>query len=181
MCHLIIEQKDSGNKATAPELAKRISLLDAIHLLNGAWEDLEPVSIRNCWGKGGLKMGRIEQPICDTEDVPVPIENWESWMEMDADLPVVAPVSDDDIITQVMEHDDVITISDDYDDESDEEAPPPTSQQMRNALNVLQRGLWSRGFEDLPLLKKFERSVNSVLTDSMPQKRIDEFFGIFDK
>ena len=24
-----------------------------------------------------------EQPICDTEDVTVPIENWESWKEID--------------------------------------------------------------------------------------------------
>ena len=73
MCRTILQQMDASETATACELAKKISLLDGITALKGAWEDLDAVSIRNCWVKAGLKMGPRECPANTTQTV-VPIE-----------------------------------------------------------------------------------------------------------
>ena len=167
LCRSVIEEMENASRpAPVTEVAEKISLLDTIHLLSRAWEEVEPVTIRNCWVKCGLKVGPEEQlPVRPLEDFPVPQELWDAWLTIEEDLPVAGPMSDDTIIAEVKQE---MINHEDEDGEAnnnDDEVTPPTNEEMRNALSVLKKGLYVRGFNDILLLNRFEHAVNDSLRD----------------
>ena len=173
---------DESTQGTAPDLAKNTTLLDAIELLEMAWEDVKAVSIRNCWAKGGLKVGPSEEPQSESEEIPVSTEIWERWLDIDRDAPVAGPLIDEDIVSEIMTVDtdetEVIDIDSDENDVEVQAELPPTNREMREAMDTLKRGLKSRGFNDFVFLNRAERILSNVLADSLPQAKVDKFFGL---
>lgn len=183
MCHRILGQiDDDEGSVTAASLARKITLHDGIQLLHMAWEDVRPVSIRNCWGKAGLKTRTCEdEPMDAEEDIPIPHEAWDRWMAVDQDLPVTGPLTDDDIVAEVRAStsaDDNNVVVDSDDSEEEESLPLPTRRQMEQALETLRRGLYGRGFNDFSVMNKVERAVAHVGTESVTQTKISRFFNV---
>lgn len=55
----VILQMESTEVVTANELAKKTSLLDAMHLLIAAWQSVTDITIKNCFIKGGFCQAQI--------------------------------------------------------------------------------------------------------------------------
>ncbi len=132
------------------------------------------VSIHNCWAKCGLTVGPSEEEAEAAEDTPMRKE----WLVIDAHLPVCRSNSDEEIIAEVKEE---MSINpkgpkEDSDEDGDEEEEVATVKMLKNAIDVLHKGLPHHGYNNFMLLDKFESSVHSVLRLSLSQSKIDKFF-----
>ena len=50
----IMEQMDEDSESTAPQLVRKVMLLNAILWLEEAWKQLPATTITKCWKRGGL-------------------------------------------------------------------------------------------------------------------------------
>ncbi|KAG7273270.1 hypothetical protein CRUP_009698, partial [Coryphaenoides rupestris] len=145
MARSVLHQIDAGNRATAADIAKKISLLDSILMLRDAWADVGASTIRNCWKKGGLVMAPEEEP--NTVDPPAEVsaEEFEQWITADDNTPVSEPVTDEDIIAEVRERfggaDAAGSNVGNEEEEEGEETAVPSPTEMRNAIQILKTGL----------------------------------------
>ena len=87
----IITALDADESVKALQVARQISLLDAIHIAKSSWSLVQPTTIANCYRKAGF--GRAEEPITDDDlnDVPVPQsttrEEFEQFVSLDDFVP----------------------------------------------------------------------------------------------
>lgn len=102
MARSVLRQIDEGNRAAAADIAKKISLLDAILMLRDAWADVEASTIRNCWRKGGLVMSPEEEPTTVDPPAEISTDEFEQWIVSDDSTPVSEPMTDEDIISEVL-------------------------------------------------------------------------------
>ncbi|GBM96528.1 hypothetical protein AVEN_121243-1 [Araneus ventricosus] len=70
-------------------------------------------------------------------------EEYEEWMSVDEDIPVASTLTDLEIYQAVCEQDQAIKV-DDSDRGECIEGNPPTKAEMRQALNILKRGVQHR-------------------------------------
>ncbi|XP_048878070.1 tigger transposable element-derived protein 6 [Brienomyrus brachyistius] len=162
MARTVLQKVDEGSPATAVDIVKKISLLDAVLMLRDAWADVGASTIRDCWRKVGLVMSLKEE--LETIDPPAEIsaEEFEHWIAVDDSTPVSEPVTDDDIIAAVKEG---FGMGTDTSDEEEEkvETVVPSRAEMRNAIRILKTGLPHVGFNNFDLLHQFAKEVNLVL------------------
>ena len=183
MCRQVLQQMDESVTATACELAKKITLLDGILLMKASWEEIDSVTIRNCWVKSGLKMGPHERPAHPSQITAVPSElpmnqkQWEDFVKADDDLEVAHVLDEDEIVDTVRaRHEEEDEEEEEGDDDADKE-PIPSVTETRKALSTLTRGLLGRGFVDNEnLLTKLERASSHVLTADLKQSTLCRFF-----
>lgn len=184
ICKTILFEMDNSPRATAADLAKKISLLDGIHKLTDAWEFVSPTTIRNCWCKSGLKWGPHERPdnvpLIVPVNVPLPQPIWEGWVLVDEDVPVVEAVTEDTIVAEVL-----ASQPNDFKDEpdipndetSDDEAQElPSNRDMMEAMSTLRRGLRATSTFDLGLLRQFENAFQRTISGNLKQSTLDKFF-----
>lgn len=57
MATRVLSEIDGGSDSSATSLSKKISLLDAIILMDAAWTRVSSTSFRNCWTHGGHALG----------------------------------------------------------------------------------------------------------------------------
>ena len=93
MFRQVLQQMDKSVIATACKLAKKITLLDGVLLTKAAWEELDAITIRNCWVKAGLKMGPHERSAYTSQmivpsELPMDQKQWEDFMTTDDDVEV---------------------------------------------------------------------------------------------
>ncbi|GBO02994.1 hypothetical protein AVEN_24395-1, partial [Araneus ventricosus] len=67
-------------------------------------------------------------------------EEYEVWISIDEDIPVAATLTSFEIWQAVCEQDQAINI-DDFDEDECFEVNPPTNAEMRQALDILKRGV----------------------------------------
>ncbi|GBO40042.1 hypothetical protein AVEN_218361-1, partial [Araneus ventricosus] len=67
-------------------------------------------------------------------------EEYGEWMSIDEDIPVAATLTDLEICQAVCEKDQAIKV-DDSDGDKCVEENPPTNAEMRQALDILKRGV----------------------------------------
>lgn len=181
MCQRILQQMDAeDNSATACALAKKITLLVAIDFLVMAWGDIEKKSIRNCWRKGGLVSSNEEAVEDVPDDIPLPEEQFNAYVDIDHDLETSAEVTDDDIISSVMDEEPSITDAEEEEEviQVDDGDEIPSNKEMRKALDILKTGLYARGFDDYGLIHRLERAVHVKSLDSLTQSKVDAFFAL---
>ncbi|GBO02759.1 hypothetical protein AVEN_183467-1 [Araneus ventricosus] len=68
----------------------------------------------------------------------------EEWMSIDEDIPVTATITDLEICQHVCEQDQAIQVDDSDGNECVEDQNPPTNAEMRQALDIVQRGVQHR-------------------------------------
>ncbi|XP_030265085.1 tigger transposable element-derived protein 6-like [Sparus aurata] len=140
MARSVLRQIDEGNRAAAADIAKKISLLDAILMLRDAWADVEASTIRNCWRKGGLVMSPEEEPTTVDPPAEISTDEFEQWILSDDSTPVSEPVTDEDIISEVQERFGAGTsaaCSKEEEEDEEEETVVPSRAEMRNAICIL--------------------------------------------
>ncbi len=118
-------------------------------------------------------MGSSEEEAEGAEDTPMR----EEWLVIDAHLPVCRSNSDEEIIAEVKEEMSINSKGpkEDSNEDGDEEKVA-TVKMLKNAIDVVCKGLPHHGYNNFMLLDKFESSGHSVLGQSLSQPKIEKFF-----
>jgi hypothetical protein len=136
------------------QLQKKISLLDAMHLVEMSWERVSEKTIENCFRKGGISKTNAETPASEESDLTsemfdqapdgMPKEEFENWLDIDNNAEVVATMTVSEICQPVA--DDKFKLAEESEsnctskEEEEILEAPPTNGQMREALRILHRG-----------------------------------------
>ena len=154
---------DSGLAKNGFEVAKSVSVLDAILLSVESWEKISNQTIVNCWRKGGLLPSTGEDVGQDALPRPANItrEQFETFLAFDDDLPTERPLDDQEIIGEVTREAD--------DDEEDDAEKPPTGAEILVASRTLKRAFLSNGV-DFSFIRQLENTSNTVALKSMKKQ-----------
>jgi hypothetical protein len=149
---IIAELDDIQDQSDASADAKKISLLDALHLVAMSWKRVSEKTIDNCLRKGGFSKTNAETPASEESDLTSEIfdqapdgmskEEFENWLDIDNNAEVVATMTVSEICQAVA--DDKFKLAEESESNctSKEEEileAPPTNAQMREALRILRR------------------------------------------
>ncbi|KAF2902730.1 hypothetical protein ILUMI_03456 [Ignelater luminosus] len=142
---------DEG-KDTANEIAKQISVLDAIHMVDSTWGRVAPQCIANLVVNSEIR----------------------KWVEIDCDVPVHHEMDLDEIDNSV-----VIAEKDSICESDEDDVPvervPVTRNDVIGAIGVLRRAVEENRLEEqFPVLRKLEVSLENVFLTK--QTKITEFF-----
>ena len=101
ICSMVGEKKKLliVGKSKTPRCFK----MDGGLLMKAAWEEVDAVTIRNCWVKAGLKMGPHEKPAYTSQmivpsELPINQKQWEDFITTDDDLEVGHVLDEDEIV-----------------------------------------------------------------------------------
>lgn len=170
----IIDNIDCKQDAEANNIAKKTTLLEAIHLLNKAWDSVSSKTIKNCFKKGGF-IPKDENSITDeiiTEDAEVPpacmSENeFNDWVNIDQDVPTSQQLTEDELcdnnnITQDESVDD---------DDVSADVKIPTNKELLNALDILRVGVqyYGESFNEQYVYEKF---IHQIIEKNKVQKKL---------
>jgi hypothetical protein len=97
---IIAELHDIQDRSDASVVAKKISLLHAMHLVAMSWKRVSDKTIENCFRKGGFSETKAETPASEESDLKCEIfdqapdgmskEEFENWLDIDNNAEAVA-------------------------------------------------------------------------------------------
>jgi hypothetical protein len=170
---------DPSISLQANEIAKKINVLEALHLANEAWNKVSAETIRNCFRHGGFSATEEETVTCVPEKPSdLSPEDYENWLTIDEDLEVAYELNEDDICDELIRANDdnsAEPVSDD-EDETEGEGPPPSNKDIINALTVLRKAVQHRA--DSKFFNEhysYEREMMKLVEDGKKQTTIDKF------
>lgn len=172
---IIAELDKNEAESDANKIAKKITVLDAMHLLVKAWSEVTPETIQNCFRKGGFS--KFSDQVYEAEFTAPELSDseFEDWVDMDQDLQTSAAVTIEDICQEVVGEQSTEDEPDSSD--QDEEVPeePPTNAQMQAAWDILRRGVQYRG-TNFDKLYEFENYIQNLINNNKCQTTLDQFF-----
>ncbi|KAF2889498.1 hypothetical protein ILUMI_16675, partial [Ignelater luminosus] len=158
-CMVFKNESDEG-KGTANEIAKQISVLDAIRMADSAWGRVTPQCIANCFKISGMAP-QFNEPAPPVSEVTVDLDIREG-VEIDCDVPVHREMDLDEIANSVVIAEKDSTCESDEDDVPVERVPV-TRNDVIGAIGVLRRAVEENGLEEqFPVLRKLEVSLENV-------------------
>lgn len=174
----IISDIDDSN-VTASDLAKSLSLLDAVHLLNKAWKSVSCSTIANCFHKAGFAIEESEER--DEIDVPAGMteEEFQEYVNHDNDLQPHHMPTEEEICEEFMgvresEEDEY---EEDNEDEDETTNLPVTSNEVNDALKTIRKYMEENNEEDFQLIYSLEDKCGEIAERAKKQKKITEFIN----
>ena len=166
---------------TANELAKTLTLLDAVHLLTKAWQSVKSVTIANCYRKAGF-VDSAPVPADDSDDtVPPPpgmdASQFEAYVSHDDDTECHSTPSDEDICLEFMTEDRRAGDSDSDDDELPVIKLPILSMDVKNALSTIRSYLEENNCASFQEFYAVEELCQKTMCESKKQTKITEFLN----
>lgn len=129
----------------ASQIARKITVLEAIHMVVNAWDMVTSKCIINCFRKAGFS--QIESDEEESQEVEFIDTNFENWILIDQDLPTFGALSDKDI-TDLQTKKEEINIDDDEDDDNEEANEDITQKDTRIILEKLKGAVQKYGDND---------------------------------
>ncbi|XKL61545.1 hypothetical protein PGB90_008602 [Kerria lacca] len=181
MRRMIIHAIDTG-KGNANKIAKKINILNAVHMMFNAWNSFYSLyyqmfsKSRKCSFSGYSDDYDYDEN--DSYD-----EEFNDWMTVDDDLPIYHMMDDGEIVNAVLEkrkkEADNSTFpgeDNDGDDDEEEERIPVKRPEILNAMDLLSRALEENEVGDLNFTTLNE--IEAKLLAALPQKQsiITDFF-----
>lgn len=181
----LIVQAIDERKCSSSEIAKKVSVLEAIHMIRNAWNKVSSTCIQNCFRKCKLipqsSLESSQEDEIDPDSTLTPPEMTETefneWLSIDDDLSVIQPLSDGDIIAEIQNA--TRENESDSDDESDgEENVLVSKKQTMDALKTVRSALEQRGGsdEDYDSLYRIQNFFFNSYLGNAKQMKIDDFF-----
>jgi len=100
---IIAELDDIQDLSDASAVAKKLPLLDALHLVAMSWKRVSEKTTENCFRKGGFSKTKAETPTSEESDLTREIfdqapdsmskEEFENWLDIDNNAEVVATMT----------------------------------------------------------------------------------------
>jgi hypothetical protein len=179
----IIRAIDDG-EGTASEVAKRLTVLDALHMTKNAWNKVSSVCIQNCFRKSQLTL-REDLP-SDHDELPTLTDLFPGmadkeiaeWLNVDADVDVTQPLSDSDIIRAIRnEEEGEGEVGSDDENNNEPADEPVTRRQTMDALKILRRAVEQSGGSDEQYnsLYRLENALLEFYVSHSRQRTLDEF------
>jgi hypothetical protein len=188
---------------TASELAKRVTLKDAIGWLSLAWTALNPATITKCFVKCGFQCA-MEVPESSEPSVGDPEEDlplaqlkpllgevtWDQFVEMDRDVsttPDIQPDWEEAIIASVTSGHIPTAVTDSDSDCSDDDATPisiTASKAVSNMSEMVDFAMTTADPDMLEVATKLQSMVHDFKLKKMGQSKqshIRDFFMIRSK
>ncbi|XP_023218683.1 tigger transposable element-derived protein 4-like [Centruroides sculpturatus] len=165
------ELEDTRRQTDANDIAKRISLLDALHLLTMCWKQVSKRTVENCFKKAGFIKTEVKTSANETESIRDEImdnppegmskKEFKNWLAIDDEIHVSTTISSEVIQTftsgpgRLADENEAIQQEDSSED-------PPTNAQMEEALQILRRGVQHRSNE-FQKHYEYELFINELL------------------
>ena len=191
MCRAVLQEMekliDANHDASAENIARKISLLQAMQFWRDAWDSISKETIQNCWKKACLEEYRgITSEYIDDEseitfNLPYGRDVIERWIALDSELETSPPTTEDEIISEVTEKYQKEDQSEDEGEENDslEVAPAPvTCDEARAAFSVLNRFLMETDTSDKEsnLHSEYKMLIQTKTNQKLRQVTLDRFF-----
>eukprot|EP00106_Octopus_bimaculoides_P004825 XP_014772267.1 PREDICTED: tigger transposable element-derived protein 4-like [Octopus bimaculoides] len=157
--------------------AKKITLLDAIHLIAKSWNNLKTSTIVSCFQKAGFTC--VDTPPAE-EDVVVPPtmltkEQFEEYVTQDDDLECYSIPTYEELVASFMSDDAKSTDSNDSNDEDDKDVMLPVSTtDVGLALSTVRRFLEENNCENFDSFYAVEDLCESIAVQNHRQSKITE-------
>lgn len=161
-------------KLTSLDIAKKISLLCAIHMMNKAWNKVSDKAIVNCFSKCGFIME------ANHENIHVPDENVSEWMsvedfnnfvDFDGSLPPL-----EDVNIDIQPEPEIVSEEEDDPAEAENGKTGPSSTEVFAACETIRQFLEVQSNVDFSKFYELERQVGDLLCRRKKQKKITDFF-----
>ncbi|KAL4120835.1 hypothetical protein QTP88_013453 [Uroleucon formosanum] len=182
----IIDAIDDG-RGNGNDIAKNMTVLQAIHMSHNAWMKVTTPCIVNCFKESGMVPITTNEALeLDLPDVPVDIlglqidkETFNEWLDVDKDLPVFQVMNDDEIAAEIVSHKkqgNDVGVHDEDEVEYAEDRVSVTRSEVFNAINTLRRAIeeHDKGTNYFDTLNNLEH----IMMVSIPKKQgqITDFF-----
>ncbi|KAL4096621.1 hypothetical protein QTP88_021540 [Uroleucon formosanum] len=175
MSKRVITLIDETSTLKANDLSKKINILEALHFVNEAWNNINDVTIRNCFRHGGFV--KMEEEKEDNHNKDLADKTYEDWMDIDRDLPTSEEYSEDQICQSIINE--ITNNNDEENDESDEKVEvvvkPPSNKEVLEALDVIRRAVHHRG-NNFNIQYEYEQYIFGILEENKKQTKITNFF-----
>ena len=165
-------------------VAKRLSVLDALHILAGSWNKVTKETICNCWRKGNFFSAPEKQELEFETPIPVPEgiakEQFEKWLDIENNE-LTLEEEETELTQEIVANGsasspEVAELEEAKNNEAAAEKPTPSNTEMRFILHCLQIGLEHRGFEQMQTFEAFDSNVWSLLCQiPLKQMMLDAF------
>lgn len=173
--------EDINSVSTATDLARKLTMLDAIHLLSKAWKNVKMITIVNCYRKTGFLPEEVEAE----EEIVVPDgmtrEEFYKYIDHDKDLECHRVPSDEEFIKdessdiEESNEEETETGSGDLDDET-----PTSINGAKKCMEYIRRFLEENGCDDFNdyygLLEKCE--IIALKNKKAVQDRVHELDSV---
>ncbi|KAL4126942.1 hypothetical protein QTP88_011140 [Uroleucon formosanum] len=157
--------------------AKKLDVLDALHYVSAAWDEITADVIKNCFRKAKFVEGDYSAVKKSSEDFQE-LEEFPGYAEIDEDVATSNIRSIDQIITDKIAPADVTSIDEESEDgEEDDTTPILPVVNALDYVNELRRlvASFDDADESLNHLNKIENFLYSKNIKNMKQRKIDDF------
>ena len=185
---IIAELDDIQDRSDASAVAKKIFLLDTLHLVALSWNRVSEKTIESCFRKGGISKTKAETPASEESDLTSEIfdqasdgmskKEFENWLHIHNNAEVVATMTVSEICEDVANDKSKLAEESESNCTSKEEKileAPPTNAQMREALKILRRGVQHTA-TDFQGHYEYEQFIQELLIANKQHATLHEFF-----
>ena len=177
-----------GRQVQASELSKKMTLLDAAHMISRAWKQVTPTTIQNCFRKAGFmntsdtdndEITETAPTDDDASDSPPPgmtVEQFATYVAIDSDLESHGHRSDEEICESVRGTEEQLDLADEED--ADEHEPvqlPVTAREIRSILPTVRRFLEETNCPTFDAYYELEAQVEHGCRTLQRQCKMTEF------
>lgn len=180
MVKQLVENIDA-TELSANDIAKKLTLLDAMHMLTRAWSSVTPETIKNCFRKAGFTNGNetSSQTITPVDAVDHPdtmtATSFEEYVRHDEDLECHGMMTDADICRGVQGERQTVQEPLDEAAEDDEIRMPGCISDARDGLAAVRRYLEDHDCKSYSQFYALEELVEKIAAESKRQARMTEF------
>ncbi|KAK1157956.1 tigger transposable element-derived protein 4-like [Acipenser oxyrinchus oxyrinchus] len=148
-----MDSTESDAKA-AVQLARKLTLLDSLHLQREAWNKITESTIANCYRRASFikQLYQAELPVIDevdSSDVFVPagmdLEDFSRYVAIDNDLPTGEEKSDTDVCAYVQQSPETEDLEPDDSEEATKETTAPSFSAALQSLSTLRAFMEANG------------------------------------
>jgi hypothetical protein len=188
LARIIAEFDDIQDRSDTSAFAKKISLLDALHLVAMSWKRVSEKTNENCFRKGGFSQTNAETPASEESDLTseifyqtpdgIPKEEFENWLDVDNNAEVVATMTVSEICQAFASDKSTSAEESESNCTSKEEEifeAPPTNVQIREALRFLRRGVQHRA-TNFQRHYEYQQFIQELLNANKQQATLHKFF-----
>ena len=169
---------------TANELARQLTLLDAVHLLSKAWCSVKTTTIANCFRHAGFALSDDASldDAAEPDDVQPPegidSETFDAYVTHDDDLECTAAPTDEEICATLLD-DDSRRCDDAEIDSDDDDFVLPTApvcySERTDAMATIRRFLEENRCDDFSAFYQLEDLITRTADSAKHQSKITQF------
>lgn len=182
----IIAELDVDPNRLAMDVAKKISVLDALHISKSSWDEVLPKTITNCFRKAWSRTQLTESSGTESclEDVDLPhnmtANEFDAFVRMDVGVETSGELTNEELLEAVTENNSATTAQEsiEVDDDNDDE-PPLSTKQLLDFVGLFRKYVQQQGIAPAEAIsfRSVEASVHNEIASRAKQQTLDDFLN----